>query len=241
MGSKAAKKTGRRTIKRAATRIQAQKGSSRAQSWVYAVINPLIDVLASEEFSLATGHLSWRAFERRLEFIRPPRLYLMPNGRTILDDFERVFPREARPLHQHEKQVEELTRRAQAAHDALLGRPEFVSRVHQWMEDHRREHQDAGKGNPWMGWSEGEVENRVAEYLVNQGEGLERTHEFFRRVVPALEEFREGVEFSRLQEATAACREDAVRLIEHLKSVRFRLCNEYDIPAAPVAGILEQA
>jgi hypothetical protein len=234
MVSKAAKKTGKRTAKRAAPRIQARKGSNRAQSWVYAFINPLIDVLRTNEVvSLAKGHLSWRASERRLEFIRPPRLYLTPNGRTILDDFEEVFPKDARPLKHHEARVEELTRRAQAAHQALLDRPEFRSRVHQLMDEHQRKEGETA----WAGWSEAEVMDRLAEYLTNNGENLETTGSFFRNAVPALREFRTGVEFSRLQEATEACREDAVRVIEHLKRVRLRLCNDYDIPAAPVAGI----
>jgi hypothetical protein len=237
MVSKAAKKTGRRTAKRAEPRLQVQKGSGRAQSWVYAVINPLVDVLTSEVVSLAKGHLSWRAFERRLEFIRPPRLYLMPNGRTILDDFEGVFPREVRPLKHHETRVEELTRRAQEAHDSLLSRPEFVGRARQLMEQHQEEYQRERGVDPWSGWGEDEVVTRLAEYLINQGEGLETTQEFFRKAVPMLHGFRTGMEFSHLQEATKACHEDAVRLVEHLKRVRFRLCTDYDIPAAPVAGI----
>jgi hypothetical protein len=237
MVSRAAKKTGKRTAKRVAARTQVQKGSRRAESWVYAVINPLIDVLTSEVASLTRGRLSWRAHERRLEFIRPPRLYLMPNGRTILDDFEQVFPKEAKPLQQHEARVEELTRRAEAAYQALLGRPEFGARVRQLMKEHQEEYQRKEKSDPWAGWSEEEVVSRVAEYLINEGEGLERTHEFFRKFVPLLQEFRTGVEFSRLQESTEACRDDAVRLIEHLRTMRFRLCNEYDIPAAPVEGL----
>ncbi len=209
-------------------------GPRRAASFVYAVINPLIEVLTSEEASLAKGFLSWRAPERRLEFIRPPRLYLMPDGRTILDDFEQVFPREAKPLRLHEARVEELTRRAEAAHQALLERPEFRTRVRQLME----EYQSKEGENAWAGWSEAEVMTRLAEHLINHGEDLETTGAFFRSAVPLLQEFRTGVEFSRLQGATESCRDDAVRLIEHLKHVRFRLCNEYDIPAAPIEGFM---
>jgi hypothetical protein len=234
MASRAAKKVGKRAAKRPAAKTRAQKGSLRVQSWIYAVINPLIDVLSSEVSSLEKGHLSWRAHVRRLEFIRPPRLYLLSNGQAILEDFERTFPEMARPLRSHERFIAELTRRAVAAHDSLVMQPTFRDRVLRLMMDYRQ----GATSDPFAGWSEADAVEEAAEYLVNHGQGLERTNPFWRHAVPILQEYRHGEAFSLLKAAVVECHADGMSLIDHLKDVRFQLCDEYDIPAAPVEGII---
>lgn len=225
--------------RKASPKASAHKGSVRAQSWIYAAINPLIDALESEVARLSQGHLSWRARERRLEFIRPPRRYLLETGQIILDDFGRSSPEEAHLLLKHERLVEELTRDAAAAHDALMNDPVFHSRAREFMEEFRR----VGGRALWEGWSEVEYLSRLAEMVVNNGRiddirSFQEAAVFFAWMEPmALLEFRRGELFSRLQEAVDDCKADAVWLIEHLRSVRSQLCDEYDIPAAPFEGV----
>jgi hypothetical protein len=230
---KQAKKATKRPIRQTSAKARTQKGSLRAQSWVYAVINPLIDVLESEIAALEKGNLSWHAHIRRLEFIRPPWLYLMPNGQAILEDFERTFPEDAQPLHAHERLVVELTHRAAAAHDDLVKLPAFVAKVRQLMKDYGKD-----SAPSLQGWSEEEALQQAAEWLINRGHGLERTHPFWKQAIPVLKEFCEGEAFSRLARTVDECRTDGRRLIDHLRDVRFRLCDEYDIPAAPVEGVV---
>ncbi len=236
-------KTGRVLPKRKtspkASSPKAPKGSLRAQSWIYAAINPLIDALESEVTRLSQGHLSWRARERRLEFIRPPRRYLLESGQIILEDFERFFPKDAQPLEAHGKLVTELERCAAAAHDALLSHPDFSRRARELMEEYRR----GSDRDIWNGWSEQELSDYVeemAERLVNRVRKVDETwrdRNFWPMAVSELQRFSDVEEFRRLDGAVAACRADAARTIEHLKNVRFRLCDEYGIPAAPFDAV----
>ncbi len=106
------------------------------------------------------------------------------------------------------------------------------------MEGYRRSEQDI-----WKDWSEQDISDyvqKLAERLVNHVQKVDETwldRNFWPLAERELRLFCNVEEFQKLDEAVAACREDAARLIEHLKKVRFRVCDDYDIPAAPFDAV----
>src|SRR5215472_18340943 len=70
------------------TKTQASpKDSKRVESWVYGVLNPLIDAVAREVVFLEEGNLTWRNYSRHCEQIRPVVEYIAGDQLPVYGDF----------------------------------------------------------------------------------------------------------------------------------------------------------
>src|SRR5215469_14452798 len=63
------------------------RDSGRVESWVYAVLNPLIEAVSREVAFLEEGNLTWRNYSRHCEHIRPIVEYIAGEQLPVYGDF----------------------------------------------------------------------------------------------------------------------------------------------------------
>lgn len=102
-------------------------GPRRVASWIYAVINPLLDALETEIGYLARLNPTYRS-PRRLEFIWPAAQYLT-RGRRILGDLLEERSRLAKSMASHDATVPALLAVADEAHRAMCTQPELATLI----------------------------------------------------------------------------------------------------------------
>jgi hypothetical protein len=226
----------------AATRSKKKKlGPRRAASFVYAVLNPLIDALESEQRLLRSSNLTYLARQGRLEFIMHARRYVLGAGETILEDLEKTLTEIGTPISEHDRAIDQLTTAAQHAFDSIRRRGDFLN-------DAARALEAFAQNNPneeaWRGSSPQDREEfieQIAEWLVNRAERLYEGHrhsKFWAQHGHALTAFHaKGEAFEKLVAATKSALEASEALSNVLRELRAGLCAEYDLPYAPVAGV----
>lgn len=206
-----------------------EKGSLRAQSWIYGALNPLIDALRVEERLLGDGNLTWDWRLERPRVIRPPRDYLLGSGRTILEDLERAQRRSRHAagdfdLRSHGWDIDEASRTASIAWRTLVGGDAFKTRVAEVLSE-----------------TSEDALHDAAEHLVNNLRILDDRYPLsaiWSEKAPALFVQFEDSEVIRAHRAQVKQLLAATtKLIEALVNHRFALCEQYDIPAAPFAGL----
>lgn len=82
----------KREVRGSKIRPKPKKGSLRVESWVYSVINPLIESFNIEESFLKKKNWTWRYWSRSLEFIYPIKEYLDAHFWPNYEDFLRANP-----------------------------------------------------------------------------------------------------------------------------------------------------
>jgi hypothetical protein len=215
-------------------------------------VNPLIEALDQEIRFLLIRNVTWRFWNRSLEFIGPPLAYLDASGRLILDDLIRsvrarrtLAPKHVdldKRLSRHGELINAVLEAAAAYHDWLLRQPELRTIVSEALAEYVRA---APPHAPpvWGSFREDQLPELVANNLVNHVGDLpfDRTDAAFWKVCSRLLRGRIPPnpgpdEFVRLNEACDRAARDAHGLVESLEDLRFGLCEEFDIPAAPMLG-----
>lgn len=213
-----------------------RRGSRRVEGWVFEVINPILDALPGEIALLDAGNVTWRFLQRRLEFIRPIAEYLTPDGLHILRDFGRAHADVPGHVKEHDRLVDALTRSAAHAHERLLAREDFRASLSEFLTEYWRRFVDAEK--PWGAFSEDQFPALVAEHVVNRTREIPSHHtdsKFWQVFGARLLSFDDDPAFEELDASRKSLANFDRRFAEWLEDKRFALCEEYDIPAAPLS------
>ncbi len=209
-----------------------RKGTERAKAWIYSVLNPLMEDLRAENTLLAKKNITWRYQTVEMEFIRQTRELISPSARPNYDDLLRGVPPLRQAMEKRDGKVEVLLRTALECWKALTGyfRSQVESSLKQWKEE--------GHLYPGGATPEGEFWLLIAEHVINNIEELPAhytSRAFWSRFRGNFLRARYGNTFSQLEQATVELTKANEVLIEILDQTRSHLCEEYDIPAAPIS------
>lgn len=220
---------------------QPKIGPRRVASWIYEVINPLLEAIPIEVSFLEKRNPTWRFYNRELEHLRPVSGYLTHDGRHVLRDFQRAFrPDEVIQFSSHDDRLEDVCRAAEQAHGTLIAREEFVQRAREAL----REFMSAGQqhGYPGGSFPEERFPELVAERVVNSIVHVPSNHtdaDFWRQYGAGFLRFREGDVFQKLDSVCTTLLENDRKFLEWLENKSFELCTRYDVPAAPLHAAFE--
>jgi hypothetical protein len=221
------------------SKIQASpKESRRAESWVQAVLNPLIDSVGREVAFLEEGNLTWRNFSRHCEHIRPIAEYIEAAQLPVYGDF--LANEQAGFKDQFSDHDRKLAAAETAATDAyrVLIQPEaFQKQIEQSLEEYesRVSSQVDGYRESLIPTADN-LARAVAELLVNRADELpyhHSTQKFWQDHREQFQRFRKDPAFGALNRMATTFKEASTLLRDALVSHRLFLCRSYDIPAAP--------
>jgi hypothetical protein len=165
---------------------------------------------------------------------------------VVLEDLARAAPDgqelDAR-LGRHAARVERVESAATAWHTALVADATFEG----WVRDALGRYRAArlGPEEPWGARAESDLPALIASHIVAGTDELP-PHAPEARLWGLCGELRRAIEVrpSRAQlelvrASAQAAVDDGIALGRWLKDLRFTLCEQYDVPAAPVAGLGE--
>jgi hypothetical protein len=208
-----------------------RKGTERPKAWIYSVMNPLMEDLLAENRLLAKKNITWRYQTAEMEFIQKTRDRVSPLARPNYDDLLRGLPLLRQKMEERDKKVEALFQVAQGCWKQLTAyfRVQVEQPLKQWTEER----------NPYPGGGTPEEEFwlLIAELVMNNIEDLPphyTSRAFWSRFRNNFLEARYSPNFSQLEQTITELKKANEVLIEILDQTRSQLCEEYDIPAAPI-------
>jgi hypothetical protein len=208
-----------------------RKGTERVKAWIYSVLNPLMEDLRAENKLLSQKNITWRYQTASMEFILLTRDWISPSVRPNYDDLLRGIPALRQKLGERDKKVEVLFQVAQECWKQLTAhfRVRVEQPLKQWIEE----------GNPYPGGGTPEEEFwlLIAELVMNNIEDLPphyTSRAFWSRFRSNFLEVRYVPNFSQLEQTITELKKANEVLAETLDQTRSQLCEEYDIPAAPI-------
>ncbi|MEK6606403.1 MAG: hypothetical protein AABZ30_01970 [Myxococcota bacterium] len=208
--------------------------SLRVQGWLYTAINPLITALDREQQFLSSGNLTWRRFNRSTEFIQEPEGYLDANGETNLEDCLDDHPKIREALEHHAQLLREAIVAAGVAYDLLMESPPFAEAVRAGQQKYRL--QQGERVGRLASDPLDELVPMAAERTVNEIVELSSAYvdwEFWTVARPVVLGAIHD-ELRPLQAARERLRADSSLILGRLRDLRKQLCNEYDLPPAPL-------
>ena len=209
--------------------------SLRAASWVYDVINVLIDALEMEATLLRRGDSSWRFYNEQLEHIRPLNAYLTRNAQHILRDFLLARPEVGTTLMPHDELRASLEAAATVAARAILSETDLRARVEDARQRYLLKHPN---DVPTGAFAAEKHPDLVAEHLVNEVHELPANYTdavFWREHGGELSSVTNTPAFQELRRARQALLSYDQGLIQRLHAYSYSLCEQFGIPAAPSA------
>lgn len=218
--------------KRSATSAR-RKGSERVKAWIYSVVNPLMETLRAEIIALSKKSITWRYSASEMEFISPTRDLVQPSARPNYDDLLRGYPAVRPPMENRDRNVESLQQAAAECWKHITqysGLQQMVgSLLKQWRDE----------GNPYPGGAipEEEFWLLIAEHIVNNAAEMPfyyTSKPFWSRFGGSFLALRIGSPFSQLDKSITSLKKSDETLIQVLDQTRANLCEQYDIPAAPI-------
>ncbi|MBM4258671.1 MAG: hypothetical protein FJ147_22565 [Deltaproteobacteria bacterium] len=209
-----------------------RKGTERVKAWIYSVMNPLMEDLLAENKLLAKQDITWRYQTTEMEFIRETRGRVSPLARPNYDDLLRGLPSLKQEMKRRDEKIGVLFKSASQCWKDLIGH--FHHQVESPLTQWRAE------GNPYPGGGtpEKEFSLLIAEHVINNVEELPAyytSRPFWTRFRDFFLSFRSVPSFSQLNQAISELKKANETLIEILDQTRSQLCEEYDIPAAPIS------
>src|SRR5579859_2035691 len=218
------------------------KPSRRVAAWIYAVINPIIDSLQKELLVLDSRNLTWRAYLRRCEMLKPIQEYVdstqWPNYQTFLAEHPKsVF---IAAFKRHDSALLALNNAAQSLFDRLLTWGDFLDAIHVASKNYESQRGSLGpRAQPLTDMGD-DVRKEVAQHVINNVQLLPSHYvisPFWNSAGMNLLTFRNRPEFQPLNRATDNLIENTARVKQALESYRLSLSRDYDVPAAPVPGL----
>jgi hypothetical protein len=214
------------------------KDSKRVESWVYGVLNPLIDAVSREVAFLDEGNLTWRNYSRHCEKIRPIVEYIAGDRLPVYGDFlanEQAGFKDR--FVDHDRKLAATEAAATDAYRVLIEPEAFQNQIEQWLEEYesRVSSREPGYRESLIPTAES-LARAVAELLVNRADDLPYHHstkKFWQDYREQFQRFRKDPAFSALNRAATVFRESSRALKDALVSHRLYLCSSYDIPATP--------
>lgn len=210
-----------------------RKGSERVKAWIHSVLNPLMEGLRAESISLSKKNITWRYSTGEMEFIIPTRDLIQPSTRPNYDDLLRGYPVVRPQMEDRDQKVKALRQAATQCWKQLteyIGLRQIVEKdLKQWRQE----------GNPYPGGAipEEEFWLLIAEHIMNNAAELPfyyTNRPFWSRFGHSLLAFRVGEPFSHLEQSITDLKKSDETLIAVLDQARSDLCEQYDVPAAPV-------
>ncbi|MFH0901472.1 MAG: hypothetical protein V2A73_12665 [Pseudomonadota bacterium] len=216
----------------AATKKKPGKRSPRVRAWVYGVLNALIDALEREHDFLSRGNLTWRHYSGRAEYILLPEEYLDPAGQTNLEDVENYYPEVKSALQTHRQLLTAARDAAATAHKSLVQDSAFHAAVTREIDRYKV----AKPSAPYLSESPDAILRLAAERVVNEIRDLPDHYtdaDFWNFAATALTTFSSSEIPARARVAREALAQHTVELVQLLRELRTRLCDDFDIPPAP--------
>jgi hypothetical protein len=218
-----------------ASSIRPERGSERVKAWVYTILTPLIDALRRETALLKTGNLSWRAYKKRCEYIRPVNELINSAHEPILDDLLSEDSALRARLSEHDSALERLETAASTFAQQLMQASVFEELIAECLSNYAT----MRASNPLLPelGDASKIPAYVAEFLVNSTETLPQHYTMF----TFWESFR--LKFTQFKtsssfHAISYCAESLARISDKLRldleTMRLNMAREYDIPAAPI-------
>ncbi len=218
----------------------ARPASRRAEAWVHAVLNPLIDTLPTEIALLERGNITFSCDTKGLRYMRRIEGTLTAPARHVLRDFLRANHDAEEPVRTHDVAVERLTIAARTAYETLSESETFRDAIQALLAraEQATPPAPAGAAQPRVQIDPEQLVRALAEFVVNRrGEVSDCESTFatiWDRERDRLLAYRVGGAFARCDEATTVLCEAARRLHRWLQDKSFALCERYDIAAAPL-------
>lgn len=209
-----------------------QPGRQMVASWVYAVINPLLDAIPIELSFLERGSVTWRFVRERLEFVRPLAEYIAPPARHVLDDLLHFQPLMAARFAEHDGLVVQIEQLASEAAKAILTL-RFGKRVKALAKLFTK------KGLPFPGgaYSEDDLPKLVAQSIVNRVDEIPDHYSdaaFWRAHRREFLRYATGEPFQKLDAARLKLIAFDSDATGWLKSESLRLRLAHDLPASQI-------
>ena len=217
----------------------------RVAAWIYAVINPIIDSLQRELSFLDSGNLTWRANTRRCEMIKTVQEYVDSTQWPNYQDFLAEYPKSAfiSGFKKHDSHVQDLNNVTQVLFDRMLSWPDFLSALEAALTKYENERASLGPRAQSLTDQTKEVLEEVAQHVINNVQALPSHYvisQFWNEVGSDLLSFRNRPEFQPLHQGMRSLVQLSATLKKALEAMRLSLSRQYDVPAAPVPGILPQ-
>lgn len=213
-----------------------KKHSPRVASWVYGVINPLLEIIPIELTFLRSGSATFRFYNKKLEFIRSVESYLSSSSRHVYRDFLNANADVTEQLSSHDKLVHTLEIVAREAFTILSDNQGFVDKVKCYLN----EYLSAGQSPPGGAYPDEKFPLLVAEHVINKVESIPdrfTDSKFWARYGGEFLKFYSGHEFDRLNRACKDMLSCDEALMDWLQTKSYHLCEKYDIPAAPIPNV----
>src|SRR5947209_7110042 len=144
----------------------------RVASWIYTVINPLIESLRAELHHLGIGNISWRWYSRRCEYIRFVRDYIEPHNSPNFDDFLVENEEFVKGFDRHDTGLRTTEDRAAKFYDLLLSAVIFKEQVDQALQEFESAGDLAQSSAPNLDSLRKDLSQYLAEYIINNIDGL---------------------------------------------------------------------
>ena len=212
-----------------------KKGPRRVEAWIYTVINPLIEALKVEKSFLKGKNWTWRYQIKSLEFILPLEKYVDSASLPNFEDFLKANPEIERKRKKHGDLRAALSENCQMAFNYLVVLEVFQDKIQSSLSIY-------GKENPSEEYPGGAIPKKdfdklIAQYIINSIKELPghyTTSKFWLRFGDELLQFRTGDVFEKLDASGEQLKNEDNRLLKSLEDLRSTLCEEYDVPSAPV-------
>jgi len=236
-----------------------RKGTERVKAWIYSVLNPLMEDLRAENKLLAKKNITWRYQTAEMEFIKKARDLISPSARPNYDDLLRSRPDLQPSMAERDAKVETLQQAAHTCWKFLTDDdwfqshtelnlqtwlnegnpyPDLPRRVKDYTQKILQEWTEEGLSYPGGAVPKEEFWLQVAEYVMNNIQTLPyhySSQKFWHRFQMIFLIFRHAPTFSELEKAILKLQRANEKLIETLDLTRSQLCEEYDVPAAPIS------
>jgi hypothetical protein len=212
-----------------------KKGARRIEAWVYTVINPLIEALKVEKSFLNDKNWTWRYQIKSLEFILPLEKYVDSASLPNFEDFLKANPQIERKRKKHDDLRAALSEKCQIASNHLIALEPFQEKAKLSLSTYKQE--SPTEEYPGGAIPEKDFDKLVAQYIINSIKELPghyTTSKFWSRFGKELLQFRTGDVFEKLDRSGEQLEKEDERFLVTLENVRSNLCEEYDIPAAPI-------
>ena len=217
------------------------KGRERVKSWIYAVVNPLIDAIRVERGFLKEKNWTWEYRSKGLISIHPLERYVESAHLPIFQDFFKEDKEMDRKRKKHDTLRAELSEHCRVAFATLTDSPAFQATVSSALAQYSQGLPDPNQ-HPRGAVPEAEFPGLIAQYVLNHVQQLPdyySSSRFLAQFGPKLSAFRIGDIFDRVVESGKKLETEDARLITALETLRSRYCKEYDIPAAPYTNAEE--
>ncbi len=207
--------------------------SRRVEAWVHSVLNPVIEGLRRERFLLERGNLSWRAYSRSFEYIRPVEEYLDGAQVANLEDFrsDPLNPGFAAAFGEHDRALGAVESKANQFFEGLINSDLFPKQVRDLVKEF-----GGDTFHVAIAITQDDLPKYIAEYLINNTGDLPAhyvTHRFWAQNRNEFEPYKERESFRNLQCAVGELRSISEALLDRLEKHRRYLCTTFDVPAAP--------